>query len=107
MDIMLTNYYGNNMDEDDFFFKIRFNILPMGLLTTIKERWNAEEPKFFNGIKNVAIALGTPSTAVWLANSTMNLHLPEMILNVCKYSITACAAMGLTAKLTKKDNPII
>jgi hypothetical protein len=95
------------MDEDDFYFKFRLKYLYMGLFTTIKERWSAEEPKFFSGIKNLAIALGTPCTAIWVANSSMGLHLPEIILTVCKYSITACAAMGLTAKLTKTDNPKI
>jgi hypothetical protein len=78
----------------------------MGLLTTIKERWSATEPAFFDGIKKLALAVGTPAMAVWLANSAMSLHLPDTILNVCKYAITFCAACGLTAKLTKVDNPV-
>lgn len=78
----------------------------MGLLTTIKERWSAAEPEFFNGVKKLALAVGTPATAVWIANSSMSLHLPEFILDICKYAITACAAMGITAKMTKVDNPV-
>ena len=73
------------------------------LMTTIKDRWNAETPVFFKGIKRIAITLGTSSTAVWVANQSMSLQLPELILSVCKYAIAACAAMGITAQLTKTD----
>ena len=77
----------------------------MSLLKTIKTRWNAKTPSFFKGIKKVAIAIGTPTMAIWLANQTLALELPEIVLSVCKYSIAVCAAMGVTAQLTKVDNP--
>jgi len=31
--------------------------------------------------------------------------LDDIVLNVCKYTITLCAAMGLTAQLTAVDPP--
>lgn len=70
----------------------------------IKERWNSETPKFFKGVRKVAITIGVSATSVWLANSTMSLGLPEIILDVCKYSIAACAAMGFTSQLTKVNS---
>lgn len=78
----------------------------MSLLTTIKQRWNAEEPKFFLGVQKLALSVGMPSMAVWLANQSLSLNLPVALLSVCKYAITACAAMGLTAKLTAVKPPI-
>jgi hypothetical protein len=71
------------------------------MLETLKDRWKAEVPNFFKGVKKLAIAVGTPCTAIWLANSSMSLDLPSIVLNVCKYSIAVCAGMGLTAQLTK------
>jgi hypothetical protein len=70
-------------------------------LQTIKERWKAETPAFFKEVKKISIAIGSSCTAVWVINSSMGLELPEIILSVCKYSIAFCAAMGLTAQLTK------
>jgi len=74
----------------------------MKLLNTLKERWTAKSPTFFVGIKKLAIAIGSSAMAVWLANQNLSLELSPIILNVCKYTITACAAMGLTAQLTKQ-----
>lgn len=76
----------------------------MSIFKTIKDRWNAESPVFFKGVKKIAITLGTSATAVWTANSTMNLQLNEVLLVVCKYTIAATIGMGLTAQLTKTDN---
>lgn len=71
------------------------------MLQTLKDRWKAETPIFFQGIKKIAIWVGTPCTAIWVANSSMGLELPLVVLTVCKYSIALCAGMGLTAQLTK------
>jgi hypothetical protein len=76
----------------------------MSLIKTIKERWSAESPKFFKGVKKLAITLGTSATAIWTANSTMNLNLDSVVLGICKYTIAATIGMGLTAQLTKTDN---
>jgi hypothetical protein len=71
------------------------------MLQTLKDRWKAEIPTFFRGIKKIAIAVGTPCTAIWVVNSSMGLDLPLIVLSVCKYGIALCAGMGLTAQLTK------
>ncbi len=71
------------------------------MFKTLKDRWNAETPIFFTVIKKIAITLGTPCTAIWVANSSMGLELPLIVLSVCKYGIALCAGMGLTAQLTK------
>lgn len=76
----------------------------MSILKTIKERWNSETPKFFRQIKRLSVTLGSSATAVWVINSSMSLQLNDEILQVCKYIIASCAAMGLTAQLTKMDS---
>lgn len=77
----------------------------MNILQTIKDRWNSETPKFFRKIRRLAITLGSSATAVWVANSSMGLNLDDIVLDVCKYTITCCAAMGLTSQLTAVDPP--
>ena len=77
----------------------------MSLLTTIQERWKAAEPKFFVGVQRLALAIGTPAMAIWIANSQLSLSLPAAILTACKYAIATCAGMGLTAKLTVVTPP--
>lgn len=77
----------------------------MSITKTIKDRWNSETPKFFRQIKKLSITLGTSATAIWTINSSMDLGLDDSILQVCKYLIAFCAAMGLTAQLTRVDNP--
>ena len=72
----------------------------MELLKTIKERWDAETPLFFVGVKKLALTLGTSATAVLLANQSLSLGLDNNILSICKYAIAACAAMGMTSQLT-------
>jgi len=75
----------------------------MGILTELKDRWKSESPAIFVKLQNIAISVGGSAAAVWVANSSMSLNLSETILSVCKYTIAACAAMGLTSKITKKD----
>jgi len=75
----------------------------MEIIKTILKRWSAETPKFFQGVKKLAITLGSSATAVWLANDTMNLGLHSIVLEVCKYLIAIAAAMGVTAQLTQVD----
>jgi len=66
---------------------------------TIKERWNAETPKLFCKIRNLAMTLGGSATAVWLANSSMSLELHPSVLSFCKYIIAFCAAIGISSQL--------
>lgn len=76
----------------------------MEIFKTIKQRWTSETPKFFRGVKRIAVTLGSSATAVWVTNDTMSLELDNNILQVCKYVIAFSAAMGLTAQLTQVDN---
>ena len=71
----------------------------------IRKRWKAESPDFFVKVKSVAITVGSSAIAVWLANSSLNLALDEVVLGFCKYTIAFCAAAGLTSKLTVKNPP--
>ena len=72
------------------------------MIQEIKDRWNAETPIFFVKVRKLALSVGTSATAVWLANQSMSLQLPDLLLTICKYSIAVCATMGLTAQLTKQ-----
>lgn len=72
----------------------------MELIKSIIERWNAETPAFFLGVKKLALSLGSSATAILIANETFSLGLDEPILSLCKYAIAVCAAMGMTSQLT-------
>lgn len=78
----------------------------MEIIDTVKQRWLAETPKFFVGVKKLAISLGSSATAIWVTNESMSLNLHETVLEVCKYIITFSAAMGLTAQLTQNTPPV-
>jgi|LakMenE01Jun11ns_1017448.scaffolds.fasta_scaffold9703295_2 hypothetical protein len=69
------------------------------------KRWKAEIPPFFKKVKSIAITVGSSATAVWLANSSLNLNLDEWFLSICKYIIAFCTAVGLTSQLTAKNPP--
>lgn len=66
-------------------------------------RWKAELPAFFSKLKKYSLAIAASATAIWTANSTLNLQLDEITLSVCKYIITFATAVGLTSQLTMKD----
>lgn len=75
----------------------------MNLIQTIKERWKAETPDFFKGVIKLATYLGTPATAVLAIASTPNIVVPVIVIKIASWVVIACAAMGVTAKLTKQD----
>lgn len=77
----------------------------MSVLKTIKDRWRSETPKFFIGVKRLAMTLGTSATAVWVTNESMSLNLHDTILEVCKYIIASSVAMGITSQLTQVNPP--
>jgi len=78
----------------------------MSVLETVLQRWQSETPVFFKKVKKFAIILGTLATALIAANEPSGLGLPEVVLSLCKYVLTACAAMGVTAQLTQKTPPV-
>ena len=78
----------------------------MEMLKTVKDRWCAKTPVFFQNVKKIMITLGSSASAVWMANESMNLQLHPTILEVCKYLIAVAVASGLTAQLTR-DTQIV
>lgn len=73
-------------------------------LQTIKDRWIAETPEFWQGFIKVMIGAGSSAVAILLADDTFHLidrGVSPIIFKICGYIVVACAGMGLTAKLTK------
>ncbi len=74
------------------------------MLSETKKRWCAETPLYFQKVKKIALSLGASATAIWVANDSMNLELPELFLTICKYLITLSTGIGVTAQLTQVDS---
>lgn len=71
----------------------------------IIQRWKAESPDFWKKVKNFAIILGTSAVSVIGAEKLFDLQdygVPQLIFTIAGYIIVACAAMGLSAQITKK-----
>lgn len=77
----------------------------MKLIQEIKERWTAESPEFWKKVMNFAITLGTSAAAVLGSDKLFELQsygVPQMVFTIAGYIIVACAALGLSAKITKQ-----
>jgi len=75
------------------------------MIQEIKDRWKAESPEFWQKVLNFAITLGTSAVAVIGADKLFDLQtygVPQIIFTISGYVIVACAALGLSAKITKK-----
>jgi len=75
------------------------------MIQEIKDRWKAESPEFWQIVLNFAITLGTSAVAVIGADKLFDLQtygVPQIIFTISGYVIVACAALGLSAKITKK-----
>ena len=71
----------------------------------IKDRWNSESPIFWKKIMKYSVTLGTSAVAVIGADKLFDLQsygVPSIIFTICGYIIVACAATGLSAKITKQ-----
>lgn len=71
----------------------------------LKSRWNADSPSFWKKILNISIAIGTSAVAVISSDQLFNLQsygVPQIIFTIAGYIIVACAAFGLSAKITKQ-----
>ena len=71
----------------------------------IKDRWNSESPIFWKKIMKYSVTLGTGAVAVIGADKLFDLQsygVPSIIFTICGYIIVACAATGLSAKITKQ-----
>ena len=74
-------------------------------ISEITERWKAETPEFWKKVMKFSVTLGTSAVAVLAAEKMFELQaygVPTIIFTICGYIITACAALGLAAKITKK-----
>lgn len=70
----------------------------------LKERWISESPKIFKKITNISIILGSAAFGILAMNGMIDLQqygVAPIIFKVSGYILTACGAMGLTAKITK------
>ena len=68
----------------------------------IIKRLKSEMPKFWVIYRNVMAFLCTGSTAVWVANTELDLNLNIVLINILKYVILITLFCGFTAQLTKK-----
>jgi hypothetical protein len=82
---------------------IKLEIMGTNLLKELYKRWQTETPHFWKRVRAFAITLGSSAIAVWTINTTMGLNLYPLILEICKYIITACAVLGFSAQITKND----
>lgn len=77
----------------------------MQIIKELKERWISESPIFFIKLQNLSIRLGISAVSILGAEKLFDLEaygVPSLIFTVCGYIIVFCAALGLSAKLTKK-----
>lgn len=71
----------------------------------LKERWTAESPEFWKKVLAFAISLGSGAVAVLGADKLFDLQaygVPQIVFTIAGYVIVACAALGLSAKITKQ-----
>ena len=76
-------------------------------IQTLIKRWKSESPKLFKFITNFCVTLGTISLGILSANVVFGLEalgVAPIIFKICGYVLTLCGGMGLTSKLTVKDN---
>lgn len=68
-------------------------------------RWKSESPSFWKSARNLALSIGGGAVAVVMADSTFNLvalGVSPFVFKVAGYAIVFCAAVGLSAQITKK-----
>lgn len=68
-------------------------------------RWKAESPSFWKSARNLAISIGGGAVAIVMADSTFNLvalGVSPFVFKAAGYAIVFCAAVGLSAQITKK-----
>lgn len=66
------------------------------------KRWKSESPDFWKGVQKYSIVIGSGAVAIISADKLFGLIAMEGIFTVCGYIIVACAAFGLSAKITTK-----
>lgn len=66
----------------------------------IQQRLRDDTPHFWKKVRRFAVTVGSAALGVWSANETLALDLPAWLLDICRYTLTACAALGVSAQLT-------
>jgi hypothetical protein len=69
-------------------------------MESLKERWNAETPKFWKKVQRIAIIAGTVAGLIIAAP----ISLPAVIVTAAGYVVAVGTAVATTAQLTKVDN---
>ena len=76
----------------------------LGFFAQLKHRWSAPLNKFWKKVLKFCLWLGGIAVAILGADTTFGLQalgVAPIIFTICGYVLTACAALGLGAKLTK------
>ena len=79
----------------------------MSYIKKLKERWKSKSPYFWIKVRNLPITIGTSAVAIIGSDKLFDLQdygVPQLIFTIAGYIIVACAAMGLSAQITKKDS---
>ena len=79
----------------------------MKYIKELKKRWKSESPDFWKKVKRFAITLGTSAVAVLASDKLFDLQtygVPQLVFTIAGYIIVACATLGLSAQITKKDS---
>lgn len=72
----------------------------MKILKELRQRLCDDTPLFWKKVRRFAVVVGSAALGVWTANNTIGLELPAWLLDICRYTLTACAALGVSAQLT-------
>lgn len=78
----------------------------MKFLEELKERWSAESPIFWKKIQKYCTVIGISAVSTIGVDKLFDLQsygVSQIIFTICGYIIVACAAIGLSAKITKQD----
>lgn len=95
----------NNMENNCTCHNKQEIPIPSSMWQDLKTRWKAESPKFWKKIMNITIAVGSSATAVVGSDQLFGLQaygVPQIVFTIAGYIIVACAAVGLSAKITKQ-----
>jgi len=77
--------------------------IPSSMWSELVKRWRTDSPKFWKKIMSIAVAVGTSAVAVVGSDKLFDLQaygIHPIIFTIAGYIIVACAAIGLSAKIT-------
>jgi len=68
------------------------------------QRLQSKTPVLWARIRNIAISINTAVAAVWVLNTSMNLNLPPVMIDICKYTLVVCTFL-ITYSQQKTTDP--